>query len=126
MKGMFIKQKPLYLAFRKKGGGEMEKLFKVEEVIILNFSEEFRVFMEDESYPERTREKVGSYVKHMRDNNVWSDGWLPTDEKQVFILSERAIDLPHNPRPRRNNSFRAYYKLADLLDQEMKIVEVEK
>jgi len=121
-----IKQKPLYLAFRKKGGGEMEKLFKIEEVIILNFSEEFKSFMEDESYPSKTREKVGNYVKHMKEKNMWKDDRLPTDEKQVFILSERTIDLPHKPKPRRNNSFRAYYKLADLLDQKMKIVEVER
>jgi hypothetical protein len=46
-------------------------------------------------------------------------------KKQVFILSERTIDLPHSPKPRANNSFRAYYKLADLLDREMKIVETE-
>lgn len=121
-----IKQKPLYLAFRKKGGGEMEKLFKVEEVIILNFSEEFKAFMEDESYTQETRRKVDNYVKHMREKGIWGNDWLPTDEKQVFILSERTIDLPHNPKPRRNNSFRAYYRLADLLDREMKIVEIEK
>jgi hypothetical protein len=119
-----IKHKPLYLAFRKSGGGEMKKLYKIEDVIILTFSEEFKAFMEDESYSELTREKVKNYVEFMQRKGVWGDH-LPTDEKQVFILSERTIDLPHYPKPRVNNSFRAYYKLADLLDREMKIVKTE-
>jgi hypothetical protein len=118
-----IKQKPLFLTFRKSGGGEMEKLYKVEDIIILNFSEEYKAFMEDESYSEATKEKVKGYVEFMQIEK-WKHG-LPADEKQVFILSERTIDLLHKPKPPRNNSFRAYYRLSDLLDTQKKIVEKE-
>ena len=119
-----ISQKPLYLTFRKSGGGEMEKLYKIEEIIILTFSEELKTFLEDESYSQPTRRKVENYVEFMKSKGLWDKG-LPDDEKQVFILSERTISLPHNPKPKRNNSFRAYYRLADLLDADIKIVETE-
>ncbi len=42
-------------------------------------------------------------------------------ERQFFILSkENQIPLKHKPRPLINNSFRAYYKLSDLLNPEKK------
>jgi hypothetical protein len=75
-----IKHKPLYLAFRKSGGGEMDKLYKIEDIIILTFSEDLKAFMEDESYSELTREKVNNYVKFMQTKGVWGSH-LPTDEK---------------------------------------------
>lgn len=116
-----IKNKPLYLTFRKSGGGEMENLYKIEEIILLNFKEELKAFLEDESYSIEIRQRVNNYVLFMQKNKIWGST-LPDDEKQVFILSEKTIKLPHKPKPQKNNSFRAYYDLADLLNQEKKIV----
>ena len=113
-----IKHKPLYITFRKSGGGEMERLFKVEDIIILNFYEDFDTFLKDENYSENYRNRVKGYVDYLLENNIWIE--LPKDEKQVFILSDNVIELKNRPKPRNgNNSFRAYYELADLLNKEL-------
>ena len=109
-----IKQKPLFLTFRKNGGGEMDKLYKVEDIIILNFKYDLLTFLEDVNYSEEIRERVRLYDEYML-NNVW--GVRPDDDKQVFILSKNTIELKNKPKPIRNNSFRAYYELADVLNK---------
>lgn len=119
-----IKQKPLYLTFRRHGGGEMDRLYRVEDIIIINFKDEFQLFMENEGYPLRTRKAVDAYVNYIRERTDWGEK-LPGDEKQIFILADKTIELIHRPKPRRNNSFRAYYSLADLLDPNQVTVETE-
>jgi hypothetical protein len=117
--GMYvIKYKPLFLAFRRSNGGVMEKLHPVESIIILNFKESYETFLHDEeSYPADIRERVKNYVDFMIDQRRWTE--LPSDTKQVFLLASHKIDLPKQPRPRVNNSFRTYYTLADLLENEI-------
>lgn len=118
-----IKYKPLYLTFRKSGGGEMDKLYKVEQIILLNFKKDYQTFLQDNiHYPETIRQKVRGYVDYMQHTKNWGD-ILPDDEKQVLILSEQTIELPHKPKPRTNNSFRAYYKLSDLLNPKKTILD---
>jgi len=112
-----IKQKPLYLAFRKSGGGEMDKLYKVEDIIIMNFKNDLLTFKNDENFDPSYRKRVEKYATYMQENKIW--GELPNEEKQVFILSENTIELTNKPRPAKNNSFRAYYELADLLNNEI-------
>lgn len=113
-----IKHKPLYITFRKSGGGEMDKLFKVEDIIILNFHDDFDTFLKDESYSVNYRDRVKGYVDYLLENKIWAE--LPKDEKQVFILSDNVIKLKNRPKPKNgNNSFRAYYELADLLNKEL-------
>lgn len=112
-----IKQKPLYLAFRKSGGGEMDKLYKVEDIILINFKEDFSTFIQDENTNSYYRDRVKKYAEYMQANKKWKA--LPNDEKQVFILSENTIELANKPKPAKNNSFRAYYELADLLNKEI-------
>lgn len=117
--GMYvIKYKPLFLAFRKSNGGMMEKLHPVETIIILNFKESYQAFLQDEqSYPVDIRERVKNYVDFMIGHGHWTD--LPPDTKQVFLLASHKIDLPKRPRPRVNNSFRTYYTLSDVLENEI-------
>lgn len=112
-----IKYKPLFLTFRSSGGGEMEKLYKVDDIIILNFKKDYDTLLNDSNYPLEIKNKVKGYVENLMENGIW--GGLPSDEKQVFILSENAMDLKNKPKPKRNNSFRAYYKLTDLLGMEV-------
>ncbi len=109
-----IKYKPLFITFRKSGGGEMEKIYKVEDIIILNFKRDYKAFLKDDNYDVSYRNRVEKYV-----NFVWPDeNKLPEDDKQVFILSENPIELKNRPKPKNgNNSFRAYYELADLLNK---------
>lgn len=113
-----IKHKPLYITFRKSGGGEMDKLFKVEDIIILNFHDDYYTFMKDENYSENYRNRVKGYVDYLLEKKIWLE--LPKDEKQVFILSDNIIELRNKPKPKNgNNSFRTYYELADLLNKEL-------
>lgn len=113
-----IKHKPLYITFRKSGGGEMDKLFKVEDIIILNFHDDYDTFLKDVNYSENYRNRVSGYVDYLIENKIWTE--LPRDEKQVFILSDNVIELKNKPKPKNgNNSFRAYYELADLLNKKL-------
>jgi hypothetical protein len=96
----------------------MNKLYKVEEIIILNFYNDYSTFAADENYPADYRKRVKAYVDYMLKTKRWTG--IPTDEKQVFILSKNPVILPKKPKPKNgNNSFRAYYELADLLNKEL-------
>jgi len=113
-----IKHKPLYLTFRKSGGGEMDKLFKVEAIIILNFHDDYSTFLKDENYSKDYRNRVRGYVDYLIGNKIWPE--LPNEDKQVFILSDNIIELKNRPKPKNgNNAFRTYYELADLLNKEL-------
>jgi len=110
-KGRYIvKSKPLYITFRKSGGGEMEKLFGIDEIIILNPKNDLDTFMKDDNYSTEVRERVKYYCEKIGVEKL-------NEEKQFFILSqENSILLPHKPKPKkRNNSYRAYYTLSYLL-----------
>jgi len=112
-----IKYKPLYLTFRSSGGGEMEKLYKVDEILILNFQKDLDTFLNDnKSYNSDILNNVREYAKYMKEIGLWKS--LPSDDKQVFILSKNTIELKNKPKPKINNSFRAYYELADLLNSD--------
>jgi hypothetical protein len=111
-----IKQKPLYITFRESGGGEMKKLYKIEDIIIFNPCSDYDSFMESDSYDENIKGRIRKYVQYMWDSKIWNDNEKPDEEKQFFILSEKnTIQLEHSPKPQKNNSFRAYYELADIL-----------
>ena len=109
-----IKKKPLYITFRKSGGGEMDRLYKVDDILVLNFHKDFEAFLESDQYQENDKKRVKEYKDYMLDEGIWSS--LPKDDKQVFILSKKTIELPYKPKPKRNNSYRAYYELADLIN----------
>ena len=110
-------KKPLYFAFRKQGGGIMEKLFGIEKIIILNPFEDFNSFWADPSYSDELKNRVKHYC-----DDIWGNNYA-NEEKQFFILSlNNQIDLPHKPKPKKNNSFRAYYKLSDLLNQNNEVI----
>jgi len=112
-----MRYKPLFITFRGSDGGVMERLHKVEQTIILNFAKDLAAFLEDDSYDETMRKIVKAYADFLLSINMWPE--LPDDEKQVLILSKQSIELKNRPRPKRNNSFRAYYTLADLMNNEI-------
>jgi len=115
-------KKPLYLAFRKSPGGVMEKLFGVDDVIIMNPHTDFEAFWYNKSYSNEVKSRVKDYC-----DRYWKGGFYDDNEKQFFILSEtNQIELPHHPKPPKNNSFRAYYKLSDILDRSTNIVEKDR
>lgn len=114
-------KKPLYFAFRKEKG-IMERLFGVEQIIIMNPKQDFNLFMADKTYSTNVKDRVKFYC-----NSLWGANNYDDNEKQFFILSlNNQIELKHKPRPKKNNSFRAYYKLSELLNSENVIVKTEK
>lgn len=40
-------------------------------------------------------------------------------KEQEFVFSKNSIELKIKPRSKQNNSFRAYYELADLMNKEI-------
>jgi hypothetical protein len=111
---------PLYLAFRKEGG-VMERLYGLDEIIILNPGQDLDTFLKSTQYSEDVKARIQLYCE-----KVWK-GSPANEEKRFHVLSRtNQIALPHLPRPHANNAYRAYYRLADLLDKNKKIVEKEK
>jgi hypothetical protein len=114
-------KKPLFMAFRKRLG-IMEKIFGVEEIIIMNPNTDFSSFLNNKKYSNELKKRMTDYC-----NEYWGEGKYDDSEKQFFILSQsNQIDLIHKPRPKRNNAFRAYYKLSELLDLKKKTVNTNK
>lgn len=114
-------KKPLFMAFRKKLG-VMEKIFGVDDIIIMNPKTDFQSFLKNNAYSDEVKKRVTHYC-----NDLWGEENYDDNEKQFFILSQsNQIELKHKPRPKRNNAFRAYYKLSELLNADKKIVETEK
>ncbi len=119
-RGNFImKKKPLFLTFRNKGG-TMEKLFGLEDKIIMNPQQDLFDFYQSD-YSDEIKNRIKKYVEAF-----WGQDSLPNEKHQFFILSEtNQIMLKHKPKPKKNNSFRAYYKLSELLNEKKIIVNTE-
>jgi len=116
-----IKKKPLYLAFRKSGGGEMNCLYKIEDIIILKPKSDLDIFLASD-YEGYKKESIKKYCDFMtnHENGHWKEG-LPLDERQFIILSkENNIELskPY-PKPKRNNSYRAYHTLSEIINKKI-------
>jgi hypothetical protein len=108
-----INSKPLYIAFRKSGGGVMDKLFGIDDIIILSPKNGLETFINNESYDLDVRNRVKKYCETINLTEV-------EEEKQFLILSKtNIIELKHNPKPLKNNSYRAYYQLHDILQNDI-------
>lgn len=104
----------LFMAFRSSGGGHMDKLYKVEETIILNLRDtlpELENFDLKESVIARIRCYIADHlIIHAKDDRI------KVDDMRVYILStEETIDLPLNPHPEKSNSKHTYYSLKEIL-----------
>ena len=114
-------KKPLYFAFRKEKG-IMEKLFGVNEIIVFNPKKDFEVFLSNPNYSNEIKKRIKDYC-----DDLWGEGKYDDNEKQFFILSTtNQLELEHKPRPEKNNAFRAYYALSELLNKNKMYVETEK
>jgi len=104
-------KKPIFLAFRKSGGGEMSQLYKIEEIIVLNPTVESEIeVIKDSDLDSQIKNRLLKFIK----NNGYDDEL--DHEKRFYILSDdEIIDLPNNPKPKINNSKFTYYRLSDML-----------
>lgn len=109
--------KPSYLTFRKKGFGEMENLLKIEKMMLLNFSEDLVLFLNDRSFSQVLRRRVKEYANYMLESGVWDK--LPEGEKLIFFLGSDKIELKNSPIPLKNNRRNRYFELNKLLNNEV-------
>lgn len=111
-------KKPLYMTFRQVPGGIMEKLFAVDDIIIMNPHTDFEAFWNNKSYSKDVKDRVKYYC-----DEFWKGRFYDNAEKQFYILSEiNQIELLHKPRPKTNGVYRAYYKLSTILNQNNQII----
>jgi len=105
-------KKTIFITFRNAGGGVMEKLYKIEDIIVFdptNQSDLDRVM--DSMEKPNTKERLKNFINECKFDPSKKEG-----EKKFFILSEdEIIILPMKPRPKRNNAKFTYYRLFDIL-----------
>jgi hypothetical protein len=110
-----------FICFRKPKGGEMEAIYEIESIIVLNPYElnlDGYLVGLDTSITNR----IKGYIKERLAKWEFSH---PREHYRFYILSEKGkIDLPHLPRPNVNNPGARYYSLAELKCSN-KIVQVE-
>ncbi|QFT87672.1 hypothetical protein FIU87_03320 [Bacillus sp. THAF10] len=108
---------PIFITFRKKGG-EMDKLYKIEEIRIIppgNLSVLNDISKSNLPYKERL-------LKYIEDRKK-SHGFKSHDTYRFYILSEHNnIELSHRPRPEKNNAGGWYYTLSEMLKGEKVVV----
>lgn len=102
---------PLFITFRQKGGGVMDKLYKIEDILILspaNLSVLKDISESDFSFKDR----LLAYIEDRKNGH----GFKRNDTYRFYILSESDhISLSHNPRPEKNNAGGWYYTLSEML-----------
>ncbi len=102
---------PLFITFRQKGGGVMDKLYKIEDILVLapeNISVLTDISESDISYKDR----LLAYINDRKAGH----GFRSNDTYRFYILSEHEhIALSHNPRPEKNNTGSRYYTLSEIL-----------
>jgi hypothetical protein len=109
-----------FITFRKSKGGEMETVYQIESVIVLNPYDNNDANLAGLDVSVATR--IKGYIKERLAKWEFSH---PREHYRFYVLSkEGQIDLPHLPRPNVNNPGARYYSLAELQNGK-KIVEVE-
>jgi len=110
-------KKPIFVGFRKTGGGIMERLYKIEDIIILNpiIESELETF-KNSTYSDEIKDRILKYVEAEK-----CKGQLDSvDEKRFYVLSNtEIIELTNRPKPKRNNVKFTYYTLSEVLSKEI-------
>ena len=118
-RGYFFKPS-LFITFRNAGGGEMRKLYGVDEVLILNPNDESQLQILSES-GSAYAPKLIQYIEERK--AVFN--FNKAKEYRFYLLSpSNQISLSHGPKPLRNNTGGWYYRLSELLSGKQ-IVDVD-
>lgn len=89
---------PLFITFRQKDGGVMNKLYKIEEILILA-PENLSVLKDISESDLLYKDRLLAYVEDRKSGH----GFKRNDTYRFYILSENDhILLSHNPRPEKN------------------------
>lgn len=107
---------PLYMTFRKKGG-EMDTLYQIEDIVIINPSEDsYKTIIEKSTIKEKDR--IQNYI--LQRKAEWRFKAKDEDYRFYILSKKREIKLPHKPKI--INSGHCYFSLAELLCGEKDVV----
>jgi len=104
-------KRPLFITFRQANGGLMDKLYKIEDIIILNPTNPNEVqALKDSTYPDSVKARISNYLTVTNYN-------IPIDyDLRFYLLSEtESIELCLKPKPQKNNAKFTYYTLKEIL-----------
>jgi hypothetical protein len=108
-------KKSIFVGFRKAGGGVMERLYKIEYIIILNPTIENEVeTFKNSIYPKDVKTRILNYIQTANYNTP-----IDFDEKFYVLSLTETIELNNKPRPQRNNAKFTYYTLSEVLSKEI-------
>lgn len=112
-------KKPLFITFRKSHGGMMERLYKIEDEIVLDpHSPHVEDEIKNSNY--KFQRRLINYIKDRK--KEWK---FEVQEKfKFYILSEIGqIELKHCPKPKGGNGpGPRYYSLSELLSGKKEVV----
>ena len=63
---------PLFIAFRKDNGGEMEKLYMLEVLLRINFKNDYTKFLKSNEHTNAVKNKVKRYVENFQKHDKLS------------------------------------------------------
>lgn len=102
---------PLFITFRQRKGGVMDKLYKIKDVVILA-PENKSVLKDLADSTEEYKERLLQYIEDRKNGH----GFKSNDTYKFYILSEEEhISLEHRPKPEKNNAGGWYYTLTEML-----------
>jgi len=112
-------KKSIFVGFRKSKGGVMERLYKIEEIIILNPTNESELeTFKNSTYSDKVKIRVSDYIR------TEDFGKQLEYDMRFYVLSEsEKIELPHQPKPERNNAKFTYYTLTEVLTNKIIVPE---
>lgn len=104
-------KRPLFVTFRQARGGVMDKLYKIEDIIILNPTTPTEVqALKDSTYPDSVKTRISDYLAATNYNTP-----IDYDERFYILSKTESIDLNLKPKPIRNNAKFTYYTLKEIL-----------
>jgi len=112
-------KKPLFVTFRQSNGGVMTKLYKIEDIIILNPTNQNEIIaLSNSTYPDHFKLRIINYINAMGYNTP-----ITYDERFYLLSETESIDLVNSPHPQRNNAKFTYYTLTEILTKQIVVPE---
>lgn len=114
-------KKAIFLGFRNKGGGVMDKLYKLDDIIVFNptVASEIETF-KNSIYPGDVKQRILDYIESSFKNQL-------NYNMRFYVLSESDnIELKNKPKPLRNNVKFTYFTLSEVISKQIITPESQK